>query len=377
MTYTDFLGNRVSTLGMGNMRLPTKGTDAWGEVDWDAAQKLIDLCFQSGINYFDTAYVYHKGDSERFLGEALKGHDRSSYFLATKFLVTANPDYRAVLSEQLDKLKTDYIDYYLIHSIQSENENAYIACGAIDYFLGERKAGRVRHLGFSFHGPLSLLEKYLTLENVKKSGGWDFVQIQFNYLDYYYGDARALYERIEREGLPIIVMEPVRGGALATFPDAIEDKLESEHPWSAASWALRFVRNFPAVKVVLSGMHDLSQLNDNIATFSDDTKLSTGDLALIKELSQAHKSQISIPCTACHYCCDACVKSLDIPLLISLYNEHEYVLDFLKPSIKEKIKSLPQDKAPSNCLGCGACCEHCPQHIDIPLVMQRLTALTK
>lgn len=377
MIYTDFLGNRVSTLGMGNMRLPTISSDAWDKVRYNDAQKIIDLCFDSGINYFDTAYVYHKGDSERFLGEALKLRDRHSYYLATKYLVTADSDYKKVLREQLEKLRTDYIDYYLIHSVQDNNEKMYIDGGAIDYFLKMRKDGVVKHLGFSFHASMAVLDKYLSLKNVKESGGWDFVQIQFNYLDYYHGDAKTIYDKIASCGLPIIVMEPVRGGSLSNLDDALTKKLQAAHDWSNASWALRFVREFPAVKVVLSGMHDTAQLQDNVKTFSDEDKLSQSDKDLIEQVAKDYKNQINVPCTACHYCCDTCPSHLDIPALIALYNKHEYVLDFLKVAIADTLRTLPNDKKADNCISCGTCNEHCPQHIDIPRVMQKIVEITR
>lgn len=376
MIYTDFLGNKVSNLGMGNMRLPVVGEDAWGDVNYAEAQKIIDLCFECGVNYFDTAYVYHKGDSERFLGEALKAHKRASYFLATKFLVTADADYKKVFAEQLKRLATDYIDYYLIHSVQDNNADMYINGGAIDYFLHERSAGRVKHLGFSFHGSLELLDRFLTLQNVRQAGGWEFVQIQFNYLDYYYGDAKALYDRICKENIPIIVMEPVRGGALANLGSDTEKALRQLHPWSSAAWALRFVKEFPQVKVVLSGMHNVEQLKDNVETFCDSTPLTSEDKAAIKRAADSYKSKISAPCTSCNYCSPNCPAGLNISTLIALYNEHEYVLDFLKQSIVDKVKALPDGVQPKNCLGCGECKNYCPQQIDIPTIMDKLKHLT-
>lgn len=376
MIWTDFLGEKVSTLGMGNMRLPTIGSDPWGKVNYEKAQEMIDFCFSNGVNYFDTAYVYHQGDSEKFLGEALKKYNRKDYKLATKFLVTANADYKKVFAEQLDRLKTSYIDFYLIHSIQDNNADLYFNKfgdyeeNSIEYFLDEQKKGRIKHLGFSFHGSLDLLKRFLSHHK------WDFAQIQFNYLDYYFGEAKAQYDILSSQNIPLIIMEPVRGGTLAKLNDALVKKIKDEHEnWSAASFALRFVRQFDCVKVVLSGMSDLNQVKDNIKTFSDATPFSKADNDFAKEIATAYKSTISVPCTACRYCCDTCPSCLDIPNLISLYNEHEYSLDFLKPSIKEKWHNMPIEKQPVSCVACGSCMEHCPQHIDIPQVMKKIVAL--
>lgn len=370
MNYTQFCGERVSTLGMGNMRLPTTDGNPVGKVDYEASSKMIEECFSRGINYFDTAYVYHGGDSERFLGEALSTHKRDTFYLATKFLVSANKDYKAVFAEQLSRLRTDYIDYYLIHSIQDNNASLYIDGGAIDYFLEQQRAGRVRHLGFSFHASLPILERYLSHHK------WDFVQIQLNYLDYYFGSAKAEYELIKKAGLPIVVMEGVRGGALAKLPSEDKKTLCALHPeWSDAAWALRWVKSLPGVAVVLSGMHDTEQIKDNCKTFSDPVLMSDADCKAIQSVAEHLHSTITVPCTSCRYCTPTCPQGLDIPALLSIFNEHEYSLDWLKPSIAQKFNDFPADKRASSCVSCGECTTHCPQSIDIPCVMQKIAAL--
>lgn len=370
MIYNDFLGNKVSRLGMGNMRLPTKGSDAWGAIDWDVAQKIIDKAYSSGINYFDTAYVYHSGDSELFLGNALKKYKRDSFFVATKFLVTADPDYKKVFATQLNKLQTTYIDYYLIHSVQDSNAPLYLKDGSIDYFLGEKAAGKIKHLGFSFHGTPDLLRSFLAHHK------WDFVQIQFNYLDYQFGDAKAIYEILAKENIPVIVMEPIRGGALSKLNDMLCKKLADKNPaWTPSSWALRFVKSFPQVKIILSGMHSVEQVEQNVETFSANEPLSPENLEFLTQIAKDYKATMTVPCTSCHYCCNTCPQSINIPHLLYLYNEHEYLLDFMKARTVNEMKAQPEGSRASDCLACGECTKHCPQSIDIPSFMKKIAAL--
>ncbi|NLF36288.1 MAG: oxidoreductase, partial [Clostridiaceae bacterium] len=211
MIYKKFKDILLSRLGMGNMRLPTKKVQSGTVIDKNKAQQIIDYAMNNGINYYDTAYMYHNGESEEFLGEALKKYDRSSYYLATKFNINANPDYKAVFEEQLSKLQTDYIDFYLIHSLSDSTMQRYIDEGSVNYFIEQKRAGKIKFLGFSTHASVGTLEKFADYAD------WDFAQMQLNYFDWLYSHTKAEYQALKQRDIPIVVMEPVRGGRLATL----------------------------------------------------------------------------------------------------------------------------------------------------------------
>ena len=254
MRYKEFKGSaKLSMLGMGAMRLPVIGGDQ-GNIDYEKAKAIIDRAYQGGVNYYDTAYIYHNGKSEEFLGKALAEYPRESYYVADKFNLQAEPDYKKQFPEQLSRLNMEYIDFYLIHGIQDAWMDQFLECGALRYFDELKKQGKIRNLGFSFHASPNSLRKLL------KIYPWDFVQIQLNYLDWHYGDAKELYEILEEAEIPIMIMEPVRGGKLANLtPEAEAILKEADPEASIASWALRFVMSRPQVQVVLSGMSNLEQ----------------------------------------------------------------------------------------------------------------------
>lgn len=368
MQYKKFKdGIELSRLGMGNMRLPTKEDEPNAPIDYERAEKIISYAMANGVNYYDTAYVYHNGESEKFLGKAMKKYGRKSYYLATKFFILANPDYKSVFEEQLKKLDTDYIDFYLIHGIFDHTAEKYIESGCIEYFAEQKKKGRIKYLGFSSHSSPDVLKKFADLRK------WDFAQLQINYYDWVNGTSKQEYEILTERNIPIMVMEPVRGGKLAKPVASVEEKLNSENKnWSAASWALRWVRQLENVYVILSGMSSMEQITDNINTFSDDKIFGERENNILIESAKKIKNALSVPCTSCRYCCDDCPKGIEIPKILSIYNKMK--LDGVW-RISDMINALPENKRPADCIGCGACQGHCPQSIAIPDIMKKLSEI--
>jgi predicted aldo/keto reductase-like oxidoreductase len=365
MIYKPFKdGIQLSRLGMGNMRLPTTGM--MGPIDRVKAQEIIDYAFAHGINYFDTAYLYHNGESEKFLGEALKKYPRDSYYLATKFFVMANPDYKAVFEEQLSRCQTDYFDFYLLHAVGMTPPERYLdkQYGVMDFMQAQKKAGRIRYLGFSFHGNPDQLAQCLDAYD------WDFVQIQLNYLDWTLQDAKRQYEMITARGIPVIVMEPCRGGRLASLSPEVDALLKAAQPErSIASWAFRWLLRLDNVQVILSGMTDLSQIADNVATFETFDPLTDALNDTLMNARDALLRQLNVPCTACRYCCDECPQGLDIPAFMRVYNA--YALNESPMALME-LGRLGDCKQPKDCIGCGSCMKHCPQSIKIPEIIKKL-----
>lgn len=366
MQYKNFKDNiSISRLGMGAMRLPVVGEDQ-GNIDYDKAKEIIDYAYKNGINYYDTAYIYHNQKSEEFLGKALKEYPRESFYVADKFNLQAQPDCAKQFQEQLDRLQMEYIDFYLMHGIQDPWIEEFFNSGAIAYFDEKKKEGKIRNLGFSFHGSPDNLRRLL------KAYQWDFVQIQLNYFDWYYGEAKVLYEILEEAGIPIMVMEPVRGGRLASLTPEAEKVLKDAEPdASISSWALRWVMSRPQVQVVLSGMSNMEQIQDNVRTFSEKGELSDEEDALLKKAAEIFRPTVAVPCTACRYCCPECPQGLDIPKILALYNDIK-MGEVWRASF---ANALPEGKRPEDCIGCGSCTSHCPQSIDVPSIMQEFAKM--
>ena len=367
MLHRDFKGLSLSRLGFGAMRLPcVDGDDA--TPDQAAVDEMVDYALEQGVNYFDTAWGYHGGQSEVVLGRALARHPRDSYYLADKFpgYDLANMDKVAEIFErQLEKTGAGYFDFYLIHNVCEMNIDEYLnpAHGIMDYLLAQKEAGRIRHLGFSAHGAIPCMERFLDA----CGKDMEFCQIQLNFLDWEFQDARGKVELLTRWGLPVWVMEPVRGGKLAKIGDDQVARLRELRPdESTVAWAFRFVQGIPEVVVTLSGMSDFDQLRENVATFSEERPLDGEERAALQEVVDAMLGRGTVPCTACHYCTSHCPMGLDIPKLLEMYNEAIVTggRGGFIPSMF--VGTLPEDKRPSACIGCGSCAAVCPQQIDIP-----------
>ncbi|MBE5889847.1 MAG: oxidoreductase [Lachnospiraceae bacterium] len=356
-------GISLSRLGMGNMRLPI-GTGGDKDIDYAKAQEIIDYGMSHGINYYDTAYVYHEGESERFVGKALSKYDRDSYYIATKFSSGASRDYKKMFEEQLEKLGTDHVDFYLLHAVMNSNVDFYLTSGCIEYFLEQKEKGRIKYFGFSSHADPDQLER------IANHHQWDFAQIQVNYFDWKYSTTQEEYKILKDRNIPIVVMEPVRGGKLATLSPEAAAILKEAHPdWSIASWALRFVRSLDQVQVILSGMSNMEQIEDNVATFDDETPLSEADQEVLFKALDVFHNQLVVPCTACRYCTPDCPMNINIPEWLNVYNKYKTDGPW---EIKGMLEHIESEGKPADCIGCGSCVGHCPQNIQTPEIMQEL-----
>lgn len=365
MIYKSFQNIQLSTLGMGAMRMPMLDQD---HIDYEKAHEILDRAYAGGINYYDTAYVYQGGDSERCLGAWHQKYPRDSFYFASKFHINANPDYEAVFEEQLERLKTDHIDFYLMHCLMDNNIDMYLESGAIDYFAKQKELGRIRYLGFSSHASPEVLARFADAYD------WDFTQIQMNYYDWAYGSTAKEYAILEERNIPIMVMEPVRGGRLASLTPEVEAILKAAQPdWSMASWALRFVKSHPQVQVILSGMSDLAQMEDNLSTFSVAEGLNDQQMATLMEAGKVFRSQVYVPCTECRYCVPECPMGINIPAYLKIYNAYK----LNGPWALNGMDKVESEGKPADCVGCGACAQRCPQNIDIPAIMAELKEKSK
>ena len=366
MLYKDFKDLKLSALGMGCMRLPlVDGDDA--KIDEQATRDMVAYAMEKGVNYYDTAWGYHGGTSETVMGEVLKDYPRDSFYLATKFpgYDLANMDKVVeIFNKQLEKLQVEYFDFYLIHNVCEKNIDDYLdeSHGIMAYLLEQKAAGRIRHLGFSAHGDIPVMRRFLE----KYGEHMEFCQIQLNWLDWEFQNAKGKIELLNEYHLPVWVMEPVRGGKLATLDAAHEERLRALRPEaSVAEWAFRFLQTLPEVCVTLSGMSNFDQLKENIATFEEDKPLNNEEMGALLGVASDMLGKQTVPCTACHYCTPHCPQGLDIPRLLELYNQ--YLLtgkgDFIAPMV---LSTFPEDKQPGACIGCGSCAAVCPQGIDIP-----------
>ena len=375
MIYRDFQDMKLSALGFGAMRLPViDGDDA--KVDEAAALRMVDTAMESGINYYDTAWGYHGENSELVMGKALARYHRDSFYLATKF-----PGYDAaywdkveeIFERQLEKLGVDYFDFYLFHNVCEMNIDAYLddgKYGIYSYLMKQKENGRIRHLGFSCHGSVDVLKRFLDAYGKDM----EFCQLQLNYLDWTFQNGKEKVAILDELNIPVWVMEPLRGGKLANPAPEYADQLNAINPdEDVAALAFRFQQSVPSVKVILSGMSNEEQLEKNLITFSEDKQLSDAQMATLLDVADKMVSVGTVPCTACHYCVSHCPQGLDIPHLISLYNEHAYTGGgFIAPMA---LSALPEDKLPQACLHCQSCEQVCPQQIGISEVMEKFSAL--
>lgn len=368
MIYRTYQNLQLSALGFGAMRLPVMDGDD-SRIDEKAAMEMVDYAMSHGINYYDTAWGYHNGTSELVLGKALKKHSRETFYLADKFpgYDLGNMDkVQEIFEKQLEKCGVEYFDFYLFHNVCEMNIDAYLnpTYGIYDYLLAQKKAGRIRHLGFSAHGSYDVMKRFL--EAYGKD--MEFCQIQLNYLDWDFQGAKAKVQLLEEYGIPVWVMEPLRGGRLASLEEKYEEKLKALRPQeSIPAWAFRFLQSLPSVKVVLSGMSTMEQLKENIATFEEDKPLSSQEEKELLGMADEMVKKIALPCTACHYCVSHCPQELDIPSLLALYNEHCFSDGgFIAPMV---VSTIPEEKRPSSCVGCRSCEAVCPQQIKISEAM--------
>lgn len=374
MIYRKFQDIQLSALGMGCMRLPRNSGDD-GDVNEAETARMVDYAMEHGVNYYDTAWGYHNGNSELAIGRALKKYPRESFYLATKFpgYDLANmPKAEEIFEKQLEKCGVDYFDFYLFHNVCEMNIDAYLdpQYGILDYLLEQKAKGRIRHLGFSAHGSCDVMKRFLEAYGQHM----EFCQIQLNYIDWSFQNAKGKVELLREYGLPIWVMEPLRGGRLAALSQEDTGALHALRPEETVpAWAFRFLQSIPGVTVVLSGMSDFQQMVSNIGTFESEKPLSGEEMDALLHIAE-HMTG-GVPCTACHYCTSHCPMGLDIPRFMELYNEHTFTGGgFIAPMA---LQALPADKQPSSCIGCRSCEAVCPQQIKISEVLADFSAKLK
>ena len=368
MIYREFQGEKLSALGMGAMRLAVvNGDDA--RIDEAAAAAMADYAMAHGVNYYDTAWGYHNGNSELVMGRALARYPREGYFLADKFpgYDLSNMDkVESIFEKQLEKCGVEYFDFYLFHNVCEMNIDAYLdpKYGIFDYLTAQKKAGRIRHLGFSAHGSYAVMKRFLEAYGSEM----EFCQIQLNYLDWKFQGAKEKVELLQAYNIPVWVMEPLRGGKLASLAPADEEKLQALRPQEGIpAWAFRFLQSVPAVTVTLSGMSNMEQMQANIRTYETEQPLDENEMQALLTIADEMVGKIALPCTACHYCVSHCPQGLDIPNLLALYNEHCFTDGgFIAPMA---LSAVPEDKRPNSCIGCRSCEAVCPQQICISEAM--------
>ncbi len=374
MIYRDFQGIKLSGLGLGMMRLPVvDGNDA--VIDEKAAAEMIDYAYRGGINYFDTAWGYHNGNSELVAGKYLSKYPRDSYYLATKFPGYDNSNMgkvKEIFEKQLEKCQTKYFDFYLFHNVYEGNIDDYLdpKFGIMDYLLEQKKNGRIRHLGFSAHGSVEVINRFLDAYG----GHMEFCQLQLNYMDWHFQGAEQKAKLIRDYGLPVWVMEPLRGGKLAKASEEMAARLREMRPNETISgWAFRFLQSVPGVTMVLSGMSNLEQLKQNMAVYETEQPLTEKEKEVLIALVDEEVRNGGLPCTACHYCTSHCPQKLPIPELIALYNEHKLTGGgFIAPMA---VGSMPENQRPASCIGCRSCEQVCPQQIKISEMMSEFSAM--
>ena len=368
MLTNGFQGIHLSRLGFGTMRLPVVNGVAT-DIDEKQVDDMIDYAISHGINYFDTAHPYHGGMSEKVIGKSLSRYPRESYYLASKYpghIIRGSYNPAEIFEEQLQKCGVDYFDFYLLHNVYENSIQVYQdpQWGILDYFLEQKRLGRIKHLGFSTHGRPDTIQSFLDYCGDQM----EFCQIQLNYLDWTLQAAKEKYELLTERGIAVWVMEPVRGGRLAQLSETEAARLQALRPdETSPAWAFRFLQDLPNVKMILSGMSNMAQMVENVETFQQEKPLTEAERATLLEIAEGMKN--SVPCTACRYCCDGCPQGLDIPVLISAYNEIRFSPSLNVPML---LDALPEDKRPAACIACGKCAKVCPQNIDIPGAMKGL-----
>lgn len=357
MDYREMAGNRVSLLGYGCMRFPT---DDAGNIDEARAEALLLRAYEAGINYFDTAWPYHSGKSEPFVGKVMSKLPRDSFYLATKLPIWAIDSLdkaREIFDTQLEHLHSEYVDYYLLHALDEEKWEKCLKLGIVDFLVEQKRLGRIRKLGFSFHAPYAVFKRIIDHRR------WDFCQIQLNYMDTEHQAGLQGLAYAEAKGIPCVIMEPVKGGTLASLPEYASAPLKAAAPQSSiASWAFRYLAGFDNVRVILSGMSSEEQLEDNLGTFSPYIPLSDHEKVALDEAIAALKSRPNNGCTRCKYCMP-CASGVEIPRIFSIWNEYQR---YQNDSMAAKdYKDIPPFGRAQCCIRCGKCEAACPQKIKI------------
>lgn len=360
-----FDGIDTPLIALGCMRLPMRN----GKVDMVELDKMVEYAMAHGANYFDTAYMYVDGKSENAIGEILKKYPRESFILADKcpaYLVNSQADVKKLCEEQLNKCQVGYFDNYMVHNINKNTLSNYRDNNMYDELVKLKKEGKIKHLGFSFHGDPQMLREVI------KEHKWDFCQLQMNYLDWEVVNADELYKIADDAGVPVIVMEPLRGGVLCNLPDKAVEKLKQECPDDTqASFGLRWVASKQRVFTILSGMSNFQQLKENVDTFVNYKEFSEKELKVAHEIAQIIQSQGAIPCTACKYCLEVCPRGINIPAIFGLYNIYK--------SSEQKnrfflfaynYKALDESTRADKCVDCKLCMKNCPQNLDIPKLLK-------
>ena len=367
MVYKDFQDLHLSALGLGAMRLPATG-DNLSEIDEAETAKMVAFAMEHGVNYYDTAWGYHNGNSETVIGRVLSKYPRESYYLATKFpgYDLSNMDkVETIFEQQLQKCGVEYFDFYLFHNVCEMNIDAYLdpKYGIFDYLMKQKENGRIRHLGFSAHGDCDIMKRFLDAYGAHM----EFAQIQLNWIDWSFQNAKEKTSLLNKHQIPVWVMEPLRGGKLASVSADAAQKLQAMRPdEKIPAWSFRFLQGIEGVTMILSGMSSMEQLADNIQTFEADKRLNEQELTALLGIADDMIKNI-LPCNACRYCTAHCPKGLDIPMLLKLYNEHCFTGGgFIAPMA---LMAEPEEKHPSACIGCKSCEAVCPQQIKISEAM--------
>ncbi|MCL2565006.1 MAG: aldo/keto reductase [Defluviitaleaceae bacterium] len=395
MIYKQFKDLKLSWLGMGVMRLPATEQGYGAPIDYKKATELIEYAYEHGVNYFDTSYFYHNGDSEVFIGKALSKYPRDSWYLASKMpgnmlkyaegkleVGGFNLDSKTysspteIFEYQLEKCGVDYFDFYLLHNVSETTYNIYTneEIGIVDSLLKEKAKGRIRHLGFSSHGRHDTIAKfleYLKAKNCKEE--FEFAMIQLNYLDWILQEANKKYDVLTKNGLSVLSMEPMRGGKLANLGTKVDDILKALRPNdSQAAWAFRYLQSLDNLPVIISGMSTLEQLKENLSIFEKYDPMTKDETETLLQIAET-VTELA-PCTACQYCMEACPKGLNIPMLLTMYNEAGFEIAWM---LRSAFGALKEGERPSDCISCGLCSPLCPQNIDIPEALKNFEELMK
>lgn len=360
MEYSKFekLGISTSLLGFGCMRFPQTPD---GKIDEPEAEKMLDTAIKAGVTYIDTAYPYHNGDSEPFVGKVLKKYDRDSFYLATKLPIwklEKKEDVKRIFDEQLERLAVDHVDFYLLHALDKEAWEKVKELDVLPFVESMREAGKIRYIGFSFHDNYEVFEEILT------SRPWDFCQIQYNYIDRDIQAGDKGYALAEKLGVPLVIMEPVKGGSMAALPEEVEAPFKAARPEaSTSSWALRWVASHPDVHVVLSGMSTMEQVEDNLKTFGNFEPLTEKEEKIVEGVAAAIKARTKNGCTGCAYCMP-CPHGVNIPKNFRIWND---LAMYGNEEITRQnyFKYLPEAERADKCKACGKCEKVCPQSLSI------------